>query len=197
MPKPHLIRPAVVFVSLVAMLLAGCQASAPKVQSFVGQGSNSNAFVGIVNDNGALTAYVCDGTETTINMAEWFKGSASNGAFDLTSENSAHLTGAITAQGVTGTMTQADGRSVAFTIGPVSGNAGVYRADQTTGNGTYVGGWIVLPNGDQRGAVAFKGIHGDAYLPAGGFVPVVRLNFPVQAIVLQNQITLNAAKLGG
>jgi hypothetical protein len=197
MPKPSLPRPAVVFVGLIAILLAGCQASAPKVQSFVGQGSNSNAFVGIVNDNGSVTAYVCDGTETTVNTAEWFKGPAANGGFDLTSADGAHITGAITAQGVTGNMTQADGRTFAFTIGPASGNAGVYRAEQTTGNGTYTGGWIVLPNGDQRGAVAFQGTKGDAYLPAGGIVPVIRLNIPVTAVVLQNQITLNASKLGG
>jgi hypothetical protein len=197
MPKPKLLRQAVVIIGLLAMLLAGCQASAPKAQSFVGQGSNSNAFVGIVNENGSVTAYACDGTETTVTTAEWFKGSAANGAFDLTSANGAHLTGAITTQGVTGTMTQTDGRSFAFTIGPASGNAGVYRADQTTGNGTYTGGWIVLPNGDQRGAVAFQGTKGDAYLPAGGIVPVIRLSIPVRAVVLQNQITLNASKVGG
>lgn len=94
-------------------------------------------------------------------------------------------------------MTQADGKSLAFSISPVSGNAGVYRAEQTTGNGTYVGGWVVLPNGDQRSAVSFQGSKGDSYLPVGGRVPVVRLTMPAQPVVLQNQVKLNAAKVGG
>jgi hypothetical protein len=197
MPKPNMLRPAAAFVLLAAMFLAGCKSSAPKAQSFVGQGTDSTAFVGIVNDNGALTAYVCDGTDTTVSLAEWFNGSASNGTFDLTSVNGAHLAGAITDQEVTGTMTRADGRSFAFALGLGTGNAGVYRAEQTTGNGTYAGGWIVLPNGDQRGAVTFQGTKGDSYLPVGGLVPVARLAMPVQAIVLQNQITLIASRLGG
>ncbi len=197
MRKSVLTRSAFVLVFTAALLLAGCQPSAPQAQSFAGQAVNSQAFVGIVNQNGSLTAYVCDGTETAVNLAEWFNGSAANGAFDLTSADSAHLTGAITAQGATGTMTQADGKSVAFSIGPVSSNAGVYRAEQTTGNGTYLGGWIVLPNGDQRGAVSFQGSKGDAYLPVGGRAPVVRLTVPVQPVVLQNQVKLNAARVGG
>ena len=197
MRKSHMTRSALMLVFTATLLMAGCQPSAPQVRSFAGQATNSEAFVGIVNQNGSLTASVCDGTETTVNMAEWFNGSAANGAFDLTSADGAHLAGAISAQGVTGMMTQADGKSFAFSISPVSGNAGVYRAEQTTGNGTYVGGWIVLANGDQRGAVSFQGTKGDAYLPVGGIVPVVRLAIPVQPVVLQNQVKLIAAKVGG
>jgi hypothetical protein len=197
MRKSHLTRSASVIAFTAALLLAGCRPSAPKAQSFAGQATNSEAFVGIVNQDGSLTAYVCDGTETTVNTAEWFNGSAANGAFDLASADGAHLTGAITAQDVTGTLTKADGQSLAFSISPASGNAGVYRAEQTTGNGTYVGGWVVLPNGDQRGSVSFQGAKGDSYLPVGGVVAVVRLAFPLQPVVLQNQVTLTAAKVGG
>ena len=197
MRKSNMTRSTFVLVITAALLLAGCQPSAPQAQSFAGQATDSDAFVGIVNQNGSLTAYVCDGTETAVNMAEWFNGSAANGAFDLTSADGAHLTGAITAQSVTGTMTQADGKTLAFSISPASGNAGLYRAEQTTGNGTYVGGWIVLASGDQRGAVSFQGTKGDSYLPVGGRVPVVRLAMPAQPVVLQNQVKLTAAKVGG
>ena len=197
MLKPTLIRPIIVFVFMMNILLSGCQANTPKAQSFVGQISSSDIFVGVVNNNGSLTAYVCDGTETTVNKAEWFKGSASNNTFNLSSANGASLTGEIKTDGITGTLTEANGQPISFTLGISTGDAGVYRADLTNSNGTYIGGWIVLPSGEQRGSVSFQGGVGDSYLPKGGIVPVIKLRIASPTVILQNNISLTALKLGG
>jgi len=197
MLKTTLIRPIIVFFFMMSLLISGCQANTPKAQSYVGQISGSDIFIGVVNNNGSLTAYVCDGTETKVNKSEWFKGTASNNSFNLPSANGASLTGEITTDGITGTLTEANGQPISFTLGLSTGDAGVYRAELTNGNGTYIGGWIVLPSGEQRGAVSFQGGVGDSYLPKGGIVPVIKLKITSPTVVLQNNISLTASKLGG
>jgi hypothetical protein len=196
MLKPILIRPIIVFVFMMTILISGCQAKTPKVQSFVGQISGSDIFVGVVDNNGSLTAYVCDGTEATVNKSEWFKGSVSNNTFNLPSANGASLTGDIKTDGITGNLTEANGQPISFTLGLSTGDAGVYRAELTNGNGSYIGGWIVLPSGEQRGSVSFQGGVGDAYLPKGGIVPVIKLKIASPTVLLQNNISLTASKLG-
>ena len=99
--------------------------------------------------------------------------------------------------GITGTLSEANGQPISFSLGLSTGDAGVYRAELTNSNGTYIGGWIVLPSGEQRGAVSFQGGVGDAYLPKGGIVPVIKLKIASPTVVLQNNISLTASKLGG
>jgi hypothetical protein len=197
MLKPTLIRPIIVFVFMMNILISGCQVNTLKAQSFVGQIPSSDIFVGVVNNKGSLTAYVCDGTETKVNKSEWFKGTSSNNLFKLSSANGASLTGEIKTDEITGTLSEANGQPISFTLSLSTGDAGVYRAELTNGNGTYIGGWIVLPNGEQRGAVSFQGGVGDAYLPKGGIVPVIKLKTASPTVVLQNNISLTASKLGG
>jgi hypothetical protein len=55
---------------------------------------------------------------------------------------------------MTGTLTLADGRSLALTGKPAAGDAGLYRAETTGGGGKAVGGWILSPSGEQRGGVS-------------------------------------------
>lgn len=42
---------------------------------------------------------------------------------------------------------------MSFSAGAASEPAGLYRGEQTLDGVDYVGGWIVLPNGEERGLI--------------------------------------------
>lgn len=138
---------------LLTIFLSACGAQTqPVTGSFAGQVEGSNAFIGLVTNGEQLLAFYCDGTtETAPILWGWFRGDLDSKAFDLTSENGDHLTGEFSANGANGTITLANGTTLAFQAEPVNEPAGLYRHKETVdGQGT-ISGWIVLANGELRG----------------------------------------------
>jgi hypothetical protein len=99
----------------------------------------------------AIRAYLCDGADVSVWMTGQFSGDevtlvSGDTRITLTSINS-----------VTGTVSLAGGAEVPFSGERAMGEAGLYRAEGTFEGQDYVGGWIVLNNGQQRGAITLGG----------------------------------------
>lgn len=152
-------RTAALGVVLAALLLlpvlSSCKraVSVPRVHTFVGYVENSDAFIALTQLDGQVLAYVCNGRD----VATWLRGSARGDALDLNS-GEARLQAAYDGTGFTGTFTSAHGGSHPFRARPAAQGAGFYRAAQTVAGLSYVGGWIVLGDGQQRGAVKAGGV---------------------------------------
>jgi hypothetical protein len=140
-------------VSLLLALAAHSPTNAQQAATgatFVAVTENPQAFVAVVTSGDKTLAYVCDGEK----IAEWFRGRAINGGVSLTSTGGASKLEAKFAGGVwTGTVTLEGDISWAFKASPTAAPAGLYRSDDVLNSARFLGGWIVLGNGDQRGAV--------------------------------------------
>jgi hypothetical protein len=128
------------------------QAEASTHGTFVTQlGKGKTALALTLRGQQAL-AYCCDGDS----LAEWFQGEVStDGTLQLTSARHAKLEMQVGSRQITGKLTLPLGQAQAFKAAMVStqSNAGLYRAKKMLGGIEYLGGWIILPNGKQVGAV--------------------------------------------
>jgi hypothetical protein len=148
---------------------------------------DSHAFVGVAVTGTQVVAYACDGTETAIGIDEWFKGPGGD-SFTLSSASGASLSAARAGDQLQGTLTLGDGRTFTFRAPAiVDANAGLFRADATFDGVAYVAGWIILPDGEQRG-----GLHGGqlAFTP----IPIPRL--PRSLVVETSLGTFTAVRIG-
>lgn len=134
---------------------SGIRAASSHAGNFAGKVEGTEAFVAVVVDKeDRALAYVCDGREgETADVAEWFRGAvAGDGSLDLTGEGGAGLSAEVADGGVSGTVTLG-GEEHAFSAEPAEEPAGLYRKVKEVGGEEYVGGWIELPSGEERGAV--------------------------------------------
>jgi hypothetical protein len=150
--------------------------------NFAGKVEGTNAFIAVVVDreNHAL-AYVCDGKgEESAEVAEWFEGAvADGGSLDLRSEGGAHLVAEVTESGTKGTVTFS-GQEHSFSASPAEEPAGLYRAEETVDGTEYVGGWILLESGEQRGTVKNRS---SGFM--GGGIELARPSRPVDGFIGQ------------
>ncbi len=114
--------------------------------SFAGRFDDENTFVAIVTGGDAIRAYVCDGADDL-----WFAGSALQLPALLVNDEGDELYVAESDAGLTGSLTRSDGERV-FDAARTEESA-LFRAETTIGRDHYLGGWIVLPDGEQRGVV--------------------------------------------
>jgi hypothetical protein len=150
-----------------AVVLAGCgddadtspepaqatEAAAAK-GAFVGTVDGTDAYVALVSDGSRVLGYVCDSKK----LSRWIDVSTiRDGTAALATRTGEDLGEAmISGDRASGTIT-IDGESHAFSAVPASGEAGLYRAariDRKDGKlteGEVEAGWIVLPDGTQRG----------------------------------------------
>jgi hypothetical protein len=147
---------------LLALVVTGCQASpqpSPTTPAtalsttFAGIIPDTNRFVALVSNGQRARAYVCDG-ET---VAEWFNGEVNEGMVNLTSAGGARLQATLGTTGVKGSLALVEETAVAFTAEQVTAPAGLYRAEENVDGVQYVGGWIVLPDGQIQGALRTVG----------------------------------------
>jgi hypothetical protein len=123
--------------------------------TWVARVEDSDAYVAVVVGKGdgdrrrPAAVYVCDGAQ----LAEWFSGSTRRARLYLSSETGSAVVARITKPKVTGTVTLGDGTRLPFEARRAKGDAGLYRAEKTVGAAEYLGGWVVLADGTQRGAV--------------------------------------------
>lgn len=127
-------------------------ADAPEPVTYVGYVDDGSASVAVIVDGDEAIAYVCDG----VSREAWLSGAAADGELELTGDQgslSATYDGFV-AEG----ETTVDDQTWTFTIEQVDPPEGLYRfADTIAGGAEVVGGWIVLPGGDQVGLVDVDG----------------------------------------
>jgi hypothetical protein len=179
---------AVATLGLVGVTSAGAaakEAPDPIAGVWVGPVEGSDAYVAVVvgkhddDGNAAAGVYLCNSAELT----EWFFGSTDESTFDVPGEEGGTASATVTKARATGTIDLADGTTLDFTAKRAKKPAGLYRA--TAEGGDVTGGWIILADGTQHGAV-IKRNTGDA--------PAVTLD-PANPTVTVNGTTLNATRV--
>jgi len=168
---------------LGSSMLAACGASATSSASspasvstpsvtgeFVARDLTAHTWVALSTDGRKVTAYACDGDhEHPITFAQWFTGSVTDNAADLTNANGAHLMATLTSKAVTGTVALPDGKSFSFTANAItSSRAGLYRSEQTIGGVTYVAGWVVPDSAVAAKPTGVLLVGGGILRPRGG-----------------------------
>jgi hypothetical protein len=117
---------------------------------YVGRIPNSRAFVAIATQQGRALAYVCDGER----VAEWFRGDLTDGhTLILRSKTGATLSATLETNAISGALRLPSG-DYAFAALPSPDGTGLYRAE---GADKAVGGWIVLPSGEERAVITTPG----------------------------------------
>lgn len=159
------------------------QLAATDPDTFVGQVDSSDTFVAVVRRGNEVRAYLCDGTAGGVTVAVWLEGTASGSTFSASSEDGrTRLEGTV---GGSGLMVQLSGLSAAGARQvahlPAAGlqaathPAGLWTSfggldgsveKQVPPQGLYRAGWIVLPDGRQRGAALGDGGSADPGLCA-------------------------------
>lgn len=154
-------RLALAGVAVAPLTLAGCGGDdraddAPETRPatrFAAAVPGTDAFLGTVVDrgDGRVPAYLSDGE----NVASWFNGkTGADGDVELTSADGARLSGRVDGDHLEGTVTLPGGGATHAVSAPVVKEpAGLYRATEQVDGQTAVGGWIVLSDGRQQGAV--------------------------------------------
>jgi len=125
----------------------GGGSSVPQDLRAVGRVSGSDAFVAVAKYGRTIDAYVCDGRS----VGESFQGRAAAGRVDLRSDDGARLQTTVAGDEVRGRFTPAGAAPLAFTARAASKPAGLYRAQVVANGQTVTAGWVVLPDGEQRG----------------------------------------------
>ncbi len=154
----HLKRSYILILAL-ALLLAACGSSPSAVTTTTTTALTTGEFVGdagnlagiALSTNGQqIIAYLCNGTDKHVSLAEWFKGPMTNNSIDITNAHDARLVAVVNAQAIIGTVTLHDGQLSPFTarLLPDPGNQyGLFRSEETFNGVRYLGGWIFNPNG--------------------------------------------------
>lgn len=138
---------------LLGLMLAG-NALAAEALNAVGRVSDSEAFIAVVSTGSKAMAYVCDGAKISL----WFTGAVSaDGSLEVKQASGAKLSAKLSGGAATGTLELEAGKPLGFRTEAVREAAGLYRARTTLGGNVYLGGWIVLANGEQRGNVVGGG----------------------------------------
>lgn len=142
-------------ILIASLFLAACGGGTQTVSgSFVGKVDGSDAFIAVVlHTDGTVTAYVCD----SVSISEWFMGNVDGSSLDLTNASGARLTADLAPDSFTGTFTGSDGSPLSFSVQQEDEPYGLYRGEDTVDGVDLVAGWIVLPDGEQRGAVSGGG----------------------------------------
>jgi serine/threonine-protein kinase len=128
------------------------ETEAAQAVTYVGYVDGGGASVAVIITGDEAIAYLCDGNA----VEAWLDGGAVDGQLELTGERGS-LTGDFDDLQASGQAT-ADDQAWTFTIEAVEPPEGLYRfADTIAGEAEVVGGWIVLPDGTQVGALNVDG----------------------------------------
>jgi hypothetical protein len=130
--------------------------------SFVGKVSGTSAFIAIVERDGTVEVYICDGTPTSVSIAQWFRGTLKGTALNAEGDDGSKLTGTRNGSSLGGAVTL-NGVQHTFSTSETNGTeAGLWVAltdflengevTEQSLLGTTLNAWIVLPDGSQHGA---------------------------------------------
>lgn len=127
-------------------------------RTYLGAVSGTQILLGLVLSGTQVRAYACDGTPSRLaTVAEWLTGQVNNGNVEATSQDQARLFARLGPQSASGRLTEASGRVYAFTIPqvPTTARVGVFEGVALLGGKPYHAGWLLLPDGEQRGAASY------------------------------------------
>ena len=128
-------------------------------RTYLGSVDRTGALLGIVLDGVQVRAYVCDGTPSRLaQLAEWFDGQVKGGRVqESLPDQQAQLTAQFTGQRASGTLRLASGRVYPFSISqvPATAQVGVFEGTALIAGQRYHAGWLLLPDGEQRGAATY------------------------------------------
>lgn len=119
----------------------------PVPDAYVGEVSD-DLFIAVAAGAGepkSVTAYLCNGE-----AGVWLNREIS-GETAILSKEELQVEADLSGSEITGTVTLTNGDSGSFTAVVATGNAGLYRAVKPLEGEDYTAGWIVLPDGRQRG----------------------------------------------
>jgi hypothetical protein len=140
--------------TLPAELATRVAADAPPagpVLTFAGKVPGTNAYLAVVSRGGQIEAYVCDGAK----ISSWLSGKVEGNTFRAANKtNEVTLTATRTQTKLSGTVTLS-GKKIAIATMQAAWPSGLYKAVGLTEGPDYnpvLTGWIVLPDGTQRGA---------------------------------------------
>jgi hypothetical protein len=149
-------------VAVVLGLVAGISehgVGAPPAEAQIGYGTyiaripNTQVVVGIVMINGqTMVVYATDGAT----QADWFRASLTNVTTptqDMTARSGTRLRMATATGAVPLGLIEIGGVVHEISPVPATGFAGVYRAQERSGDTTLLAGWIVTNDGEVRGAL--------------------------------------------
>lgn len=116
--------------------------------TFAGRTDNPDMFAAVLTHANGVDAYFCDGIRDF-----WFRGSAGDSPLVLQNSSGAELVLELDADSVRGGLTS--GSTVtAFNLPKATGEV-LFRGETFLGEQHVLGGWIRLPDGEQRGVVKF------------------------------------------
>ena len=145
----------IVAVGVTGLIVHAQERAEKRVDSFAGRVTdNENEFVGIGINGDDVFIYLCDGdaAEGNVSIAEWFAGKIEDNRIDITAPNGNHVEVDFQEGLALGKITLNDGTVKEFTLDQSAGGR-LYRSEFTIDETRYVGGWLVLSDGDVRGAV--------------------------------------------
>jgi hypothetical protein len=166
------LRQSLLFVAGVCLMVfvAACAAiedtrlvdTAPEdtlfADAFAGE-VNEDLFIGVlvaehqpVTERKALIVYLCDGAD----ISTWIFGETTGDSVILEAGDT-RVALSLGEDSVTGEVEQAGAAPQAFIAEFAVEDAGVFRAVETVDGQDYVGGWVVLNDGRQRGALTLGG----------------------------------------
>lgn len=135
----------------VAVAPAASLAHGASPRGYVGTVSGTRAFVAVVVRGSRVVAYVCDSRK----IAEWFRGAVQAHKATLTSRDGYVLRVTLGQRRATGSLRSPGKAGVvhSFAAGRDTKPSGLWRGTKTVHGRHYVGGWIILRDGRQRGEV--------------------------------------------
>ena len=152
------------FLALLLALLIATSARAQEPQTFVGQAAeNADLFVAVEVSGDSVIAYVCDGEPGEASTIwGWFAGTRAQAEHGLVSVNGLLISIAFDDAGVSGALVTRDRQVFSFELELGSGDAGIWNLQgvRPTDDVHVFAGWIVLPDGQVRGAMTEDGTNG-------------------------------------
>jgi hypothetical protein len=128
--------------------------------TYVGKVEGTDAYIGLVVNEQGATGYICDGEK----ISHWLRGALDeNGQLALTSNTGAALSAKLEGDTLTGSVLIpessegstrerfATAKPHKFEAAEASGDAGLYREEQTIDGAKYVAGWVKLDDGSTLG----------------------------------------------
>ena len=103
-------------------------------------------------DRKAVVVYLCDGAD----VSTWLFGEAIGDSV-VVEDGDTLVELSLTDAEVYGVLERAGEAPRVLVLESATGDAGLYRAVETIGGDDYVGGWVVLNDGRQRGAITLGG----------------------------------------
>jgi hypothetical protein len=119
---------------------------------YLGEMTRANSWIGLSSNGKHVVAFVTDGSKDhPVTFAQWFRGDLANNVVDVTAPDkngNDHLQAMLTKTNASGTITFANGKSLAFTANALqdtSGDAGLYRSERVVNGDHFIAGWVLLP----------------------------------------------------